>query len=147
VIRLVVDSSVGPKWWFNEEDAAEAALLRHRDVDLIAPDLLMPEMLNVFVQKVRKRLAEYDHAARAAAELALVPIELFESLPLRVEAMRLALAYHPSTYDCLYAALALREGCPVVTADRPFYDALHGPHPEAVLWLADLPRFLQARIP
>ena len=57
-------------------------------------------------------------------------------------AAELALDFHPSVYDCLYAALALREQCQVVTADRPFYDALRVPFPSTMLWIEDLPAAL-----
>ena len=44
-----------------------------------------------------------------------------------------------AVYDTLYLALGLREGCQVVTADRPFYDALAAAFPGTMLRVGDLP--------
>ena len=142
---LVVDASVPPKWWFNESNVAEALLLLSPRVSLLAPDLLVPELLNIFVQKVRRGATDRETANRAAEELASAPVRLFGTLPLRRQAMELALAYHPSTYDCLYAALALREDCPVVTADRRFYQAMAPAMPRQMLWIEDLAAFLESQ--
>ena len=42
-------------------------------------------------------------------------------------------------YDFLYLALAVALDCPLVTADRVFYDALKktSPHAPYLLWVAD----------
>ena len=45
-----------------------------------------------------------------------------------------------SPYDCLYLALAVRLGGPMVTADRRFFDAIApGPFAQHVLWVEDVP--------
>lgn len=41
-----------------------------------------------------------------------------------VAAGRLAIDLDHPVYDCIYLALALQEGYPVVTADRRFHDAV-----------------------
>lgn len=141
---LVVDSSVLPKWWFNEVHRDEALLLLGRDITLLAPDILVPELLNMLVQK-RRRGASEEVVSRALDEIPTLPVALRPSARLGRAAVDLAGQYHPSAYDCLYAALALAEDCPVVTADRRFYEALHPAYPASLVWIEDLPAFIAGR--
>ena len=49
-------------------------------------------------------------------------------------ALRTARTY----YDSVYLTLALEQDCPLVTADRRFYNALqHGPFKRYVAWVED----------
>ncbi len=58
---------------------------------------------------------------------------------LTTQACGLALDHDRSVYDALYVALAVDEGCQLVTADRRLYNAL-APHlPETMLWIEDVP--------
>jgi predicted nucleic acid-binding protein len=135
----VVDSSVAAKWFFDEDHSNAAEALRSGVTVLIAPDLLAVELGSAAVQKVRRGQASEDIGRRVAAMVGRLPVKLFESAPLVADAFALALAHHPSVYDCLYLALALREGCRLVTADRRFYDAVAAAFPETVMWIEELP--------
>lgn len=44
--------------------------------------------------------------------------EILESGYLLISALRLAIAYRCSFFDAVYVELALKEGCPLVTADE-----------------------------
>ena len=55
-------------------------------------------------------------------------------------AARLALDLDHPVYDCIYLALALQEGYPVLTADRRFHDAVKR-HPylaDRIMHIGDL---------
>lgn len=67
------------------------------------------------------------------------PVQLLDTRGYLAHAYVLARYFHPSVYDCLYAAVGLSLGYQVVTADRPFYVALAKPFPQTMLWIEDLP--------
>lgn len=114
-MRYVVDASVAAKWLAPELGSDEAAALL--DADLFAPDLIHAEVANIFWKK--RQRAEIDDAAAALAVrwMAGAPIEVTPSRDLSERALALAVHLRRPVYDCLYVALALREGCPLVTAD------------------------------
>ncbi len=140
--RIVVDASVPPKWWFEEVHSEEARLLLAHDIDLLAPDLLVPELAGVLAQKARRGLLPAGRIDELINEVRQMQCLLVPSEHIMASAIRLGVQHHPSAYDCLYAALALREGCPVVTADRRFHQALAPAMPGQMLWIEDLPAFL-----
>jgi predicted nucleic acid-binding protein len=140
--RLVVDASVAVKWVLPEagselarrilEDCAAGRL------DLVAPDLFIGEVANVLWKRCRLRRELLDDEARAGLDalLAVAP-ELVSCESLAAPALELALAFHRPIDDCLYVALALRDGCPLVTADARLAAAL-GPATGHVVRLEDL---------
>jgi predicted nucleic acid-binding protein len=139
MMTLVVDASIAPKWFVPEIHSQHASRLRAVDYRLVAPSLLSIELCSIALQKLRRGQLDEREASFLVNESARLGVELFSAEPLLSDAFRLARAYHPSVYDCLYAALAIREGCQVVTADRPFYEALERPFPGSMLWVEDIP--------
>jgi len=135
----VLDASVVVKWFLPEPDAEAARRLRNRALDCIAPDLLLLEAPNVFWKHVVRGNLDLATAREAVETLSAAPIRLWGAESLFVEAFRLATDTRRSVYDCTYLALAIRESCPLVTADRRFYDALKGgPFASHLLWVGDL---------
>ncbi len=115
-MKLVIDASVLVKWFVDEPGADRAAALRGED--LAAPDLILVEVGNVLWKHQRRGVlagADYVDAVEAlqAAPIALTPIADL----LRAAARIAAELDHP-LYDCLYLALAMREGLPLVTDDQ-----------------------------
>ncbi len=141
--RLVVDASVAMKWVLPEPGSERARRLLSASVagrlELIAPDLFMAEVTNVLWKRCRVRAELLEDEARAAhaALLAAAP-ELVPSEALAGPALELALAFRHPVYDCLYVALALRDGCSLVTADARLAATL-GPATGRVVRLEDLP--------
>ncbi|MBX5465637.1 MAG: type II toxin-antitoxin system VapC family toxin [Clostridia bacterium] len=120
--RWVVDASVVVPWAVPEPGSEPA--LRIRDafargrLELLAPGLLVAEAANAIWKKGRLRGELTDQEARQALALLLAALpELVPDAPLATQALDLALTYRHPVYDCLYVALALRERCPLVTAD------------------------------
>lgn len=120
--RLVVDASVAVPWAVPEP--GDEAALRIRDafaagrVELLAPGLFVAEAANALWKKCRLRGELTEQEARHALGLLLAALpELVPEAPLAPQAMELAITYRHPVYDCLYVALALRERCPLVTAD------------------------------
>lgn len=118
----VVDASVAVKWLVSEDgsDAAEAL----RGVDLHAPTLLPVEVGNV-LRTLARRGDLTDDGARSAFDLLLAaPLRLHDPDPALMRgALDLALGLGHPIYDCLYLALAIDLGAPLVTADGRFHRA------------------------
>lgn len=66
-------------------------------------------------------------------------IALKDTATLVGAALEIALAFDRSVYDSLYVALALRDDCQLVTADRRLYNALAPALSETMLWIEDDP--------
>ena len=122
--RLVIDASVATKWVIPEPDSdvAEALLVKATGsgTRLLAPELLAGEVANVIWKHSALR-GKFSAASARAALLRILdaPLEIMPSQPLLIQAFELALTFRHPVYDCIYVALALREGCPLISADRP----------------------------
>lgn len=69
-----------------------------------------------------------------------MPIKVWESKSLLPEAFNIAVKAQRTVYDSLYIALAISEGCRMVTADKKLYNSLHnGPFKNTVMWVEDIP--------
>ena len=133
---LVVDASLVVKW-FLPETLAEAALrVAAADRVFLAPELLGAEFANTLWKKQLRGEVEGTAAAGILDNFRRVAIETFALMPLLPTAFAIASAAGHSVYDCLYLALAEREDCPLVTADRRFYRAFAGGHlGHRMLWI------------
>jgi len=78
------------------------------------------------VKKQRRGEIEAPAAIRMLADFTRVAVDLVPLMPLMPSAFAIAAAAGHSLYDSWYPALAEREDCPVVTADRRFYQAFAG---------------------
>lgn len=123
----VIDASVAIKWIAPEEGSAQA--LQLRDHLLAAPDLLLLEAGNAIWRRVLRGEASNGDAEDAMTELHAAPVQWFPSGELASEALSLATALDHPIYDCVYLALVLRLGWPLITADARFRSAL-APHPD-----------------
>ena len=141
-LRFVVDASVGAKWFLPERDSDLArSLLVQRaagQAQLIAPDLFPGEVANAVWKRCRLRQEINEVTAHEAmAELFAALPEMVPSDSLVNQAFELGMQFRHPIYDCIYVALALREGCPLVTADRPLAE-LFGPSTRHVMHLESL---------
>lgn len=131
----VFDASVAVKLLLREDDSPAAfAALEH--FDPYAPDFVVTEVANVLWRRARDpALSHRDLPAlvRAFAD----DLELVPTLPLVPAALELAVQTGATVYDCVYLALALRDGARLVTADERFAAAVTPHHPSAMLLLRD----------
>jgi predicted nucleic acid-binding protein len=134
----VVDASVAAKWLFVEEHSDRAAYLWRHNEELRAPDFLHIELTNVVRTKVLRRQYPRELAAELPGLLSDFPLILSPSRSLLPPALDLAIQHSRSVYDSLYLALAARYDCPLVTADRRFYNALIDLFPGHLTWVGDL---------
>jgi predicted nucleic acid-binding protein len=123
VTTLVIDASIAVKWVVEDDGTPQALALRQR-AKLIAPDLLVAECSNILWKKARKRELSIDEATFAARLLQAADIELLPTRSLLETATRIAIELDHPAYDCLYLALAVENGCRLVTADESFMRVL-----------------------
>jgi len=141
-MKYCVDTSVAIKTVVTEADSDKA--IRLRDAfnnavhDLIAPDLYPTEICNVLMMLERSGKIGIGDASFFLKRFLQDPPILFDAVPLLPRALEIAQRFRQSVYDCLYVALAEREGCELVTADDKLIKAAQPTMP-FVIALATLP--------
>jgi predicted nucleic acid-binding protein len=123
VTRVVVDASVAVKWFVPEELSADARVLLATAYRLLAPDLLWAELGNVLWKKHRRRELDQRTARRLLRDFSRVPIEFHSSERWADAALGPAIRHSVTVYDGLYLALAVGNGCRLMTADRRLQEA------------------------
>jgi predicted nucleic acid-binding protein len=122
----IVDASIGVKWFLDEAGSPDAKQLLVSLVrKIVVPDIFPIEVVSALV-----RNANIDKAARPVSEASIKRFShIFETDSIR--AVRLNMHHverasgfamdigHPLK-DCLYLALAMELGCPLITADARF---------------------------
>ncbi len=118
-MKYVLDSSVAFKWVVPENDTPRAVQLRDEFRttvhELLAPDVFPLELAHALTRAERQGRIN-DAVTRLIDVLTTSPI-LIPSLPLLLRASDISSMLRVGVYDCLYVALAEREGCELVTAD------------------------------
>jgi predicted nucleic acid-binding protein len=134
---LVVDSSVVIKWIVPQaySEKAEEVLVAYQagELKLLAPDLLNAEVGNILWKYHRFQgltKSDVQEALEAFKDLdwSIVPSNL-----LLDDALNLAIDYGRTVYDSLFVALAIREGCQLITADERLVNAVAQKLPQVVL--------------
>ncbi len=122
---IVVDASVAAKWLLAEADSEIAlSILERHEGQLSAPDLLAIEVSRALVTAANMRRIDRDRALSGLRLwLRIVDgkqIALHPSTPCLGAGAEIALDLGHPLPDCIYLALAMELGCPLVTADRKF---------------------------
>jgi predicted nucleic acid-binding protein len=117
VTLAVVDASVALKLFVAEEGSDKAEAL-HRDFDLIAPDLVIPETLNALWKAHRRGLVGKEHALQIVPAIAKPYFALFAADELAESAWNIAVSLDHPAYDGFYVALAEMQHCTLFTADE-----------------------------
>ena len=120
-MRRVVDSCAGFKWLVAEPDSDKAIRLRDDyvsgAVELLAPDIFPIEIAHALTRAERQgRITRGEGFRRLSDMVAALPI-MHPTLPLLPRAYEISSLARVGVYDCLYVALAEREGCEMITAD------------------------------
>lgn len=136
--RVVVDASVTVKWFLSEDHSREAMVLLDSAFERIAPEFIVIEVASVLRKRFLAKKITNANGERTLVEL-LSLVGTKHTAHLVPHAFQLAVTHGCSAYDALYVALAVDEGCQLVTADRRLYNSL-APHlPETMLWIEDVP--------
>jgi predicted nucleic acid-binding protein len=116
-MALIIDASVAIKWFIDEPGSDAARRLWRDEPELLAPDLIVPEVCNAAWRKVRLGQCHAAQAQKIAARLHHGVLEYRPTAPLASRAIELALDLAHPVYDCFYLALAAAEKADLVTAD------------------------------
>lgn len=120
----VVDSSIVMRWFIHDR-WSDAALLATEKYRLIAPAFIKVEIASALRSQARFGGLPVDVVLRHLEGFE-AQISVFDDGPLLSSAFRLAFDRDHPVYDCVYLALALRQGVPMLTADmklaRKFMD-------------------------
>lgn len=139
-MTLVVDASVAVKWFMAEPDSGSARTVRAGPDRVIAPELVVAEVLSATWTAMRRgQLTPVQFTGLAPT----VPRSFDQLASLPGLAARTAVIAeqlgHP-VYDCFYLALAEREAASLVTADGRLARRVAGtPWAAHVLDLASFP--------
>lgn len=139
-MRYVLDSCVALKWVLAEPDADRAIHLRDEFAagrhELLAPDVFPVEVAHKLAKSERRGIILPGEGTTRLADVFRHMLDPHPYLPLLPRAFALVSAVRIGDYDCLYAALAEREGCALLTADARLANSLPG---HQVVLLASLP--------
>lgn len=121
-MKYVLDASVAAKWVIAEADTPKALQLRDdfRSAvhELLAPDVFPIEIAHALTRAERQgRITAGDSGPLLMTLFQTLPA-MHSSLSLLVRACEISSRMRIGVYDCLYLALAEREGCELVTADQ-----------------------------
>ena len=117
----IPDASVASKWHLKEDYSAAAKALLRDDPVTLAPDSLMSEFGNAVSRNIRRGKFPAEKSGEAMAEMAVQISEFTSVHALVVPAVKMSVELNHAIYDCLYLALAVREGAILVTDDQKFF--------------------------
>lgn len=116
--RLVVDASAAVRLVLGLEDAAAIADHLAAADEVVAPQLFGAEVANALWKYVKAGQIQEAQALACLEEALALATTHVEDAAIAPEALALAVRYGHPVYDALYAVLARRLGCPVLTRDR-----------------------------
>lgn len=120
-MKYVLDASVAMCWVIPRPLSQKALILRdeyHNQVhELIAPSVYSYEVANGLTKSERQKLIPVGDAAKFLREIFTTSLPLHDAAPLLNRALEISSQTRSGFYDCLYVALAEREGIEVVSAD------------------------------
>ncbi len=122
--RFVVDASVAIKWFVPEIHAGAARRLLREGVILLAPDLIWAEVANALWRKWRERELAAEAVEDILNDFRRYPLRIHSGESLYEVAWPVAQESGRTLYDSLYLALAMSQGCLMVTADLRFCNAV-----------------------
>jgi predicted nucleic acid-binding protein len=129
-MKFVLDANIAIKWVLPESDTPKALSLRDdflKEVhELIAPDVFPVEVAHALTKPERRGIIPQSDSIVKLADVLVIAPTLHSYLPLLTRAIEISSQSRIGVYDCLYVALAEREGCDLITADSRLVKALPG---------------------
>lgn len=120
-MKSILDASVAVKWFLTEAESDRAYRLLERQYDgsleFMSPDVFPIEVAHAITRSERRGLLAASEGRKALQVLLASLPRLHGSVSLLGRAYELSSRARIGIYDCLYVALAEREGCLLVTAD------------------------------
>jgi predicted nucleic acid-binding protein len=141
-MKYVLDSNVALKWVLREPDSDKARQVRvdcqQQIHELLAPDVFPIEVAHALARAERRAIITPVQGPMFLADILASPPHLYPYVPLLWRAYAISSQARIGVYDCLYVALAEREGCELLTADDRLVRTLQPTFP-FITSLATLP--------
>ena len=120
-MKYILDVSVAVRWVVPNELTPKALKLReeyeHKIHNLLAPDIFIAEAANALTKAERQKLIAIGESTPLHTQIvASLPV-LHSHFAYVARALDISSKTRGGFYDCLYVALAEREGCDLITAD------------------------------
>jgi predicted nucleic acid-binding protein len=141
-MKYVFDSNIGVKWVLAEDLSAKARGIRDEFIqglhELLAPDVFLVETAHALTRAHRQGKVTPAEVNSFMGDLLTTLPQFHPYPPLLARAIEISLQTRQGVYDCLYVALAEREGRELLTADRKLINNLQATFP-FITSLASLP--------
>ena len=141
-MRYVLDASAALCWVLPRPNSSKALQLRadfqNAVHELIAPSIFSGEVASALTKAERQKLIPVGDARPLLGRVMRTLPVMHPYEPLLDRAVDISSQTRSGLYDCLYVALAEREGCELVTDDQKLIANLK-PHFPFVVPLASLP--------
>lgn len=128
--KIILDASVGLKWFLNEIYRTESIKLmgdiQGKRLSAIVPFSFYTECANALWEKTRKKIVLFEEAHEALEEIRKLPLREHLHENLEDVAYDNACLYDITVYDALYISLAEIYNAPLVTADDKLINACKG---------------------
>lgn len=136
---IVIDASVGLKWYVPEQHSAEAHQWRNAGHELHTLATFFDiEIANALWKKVLRTELSVTDAEQIVGQLPALPVNRHAETPLVGPALTIAHQIQRTCYDSLYLALAIQRGGRMVTADQRLYNSVSAtPFAKHICWVAD----------
>ena len=141
-MKYVLDVSAALCWVLPRPASRQAVQLRDEcrrgGHALIASSIFPAEAASALTKAERQKLIPVGQAGILLADILSTPPTVHPYEPLLARSVDISSQSRTGLYDCLYAALAEREGCELVTDDQKLIANLK-PHFSFIIPLASLP--------
>jgi predicted nucleic acid-binding protein len=141
-MKYALDASVAVCWVIPRPLTRKAMQLRdeyqQQIHELLAPAVFLDEVARALTKAERQKDIAIGQAAPLYAKVMNSPPRLIAHTPLIARAIDISSRTRSGYYDCLYVALAEREGCQLLTTDQRSINNL-APHFPFIVSLATLP--------
>ena len=136
----ILDASTAAAWLLPARDeplSGPATQIQRKyatgQIQLLAPDLILPEIGNVLCKATRRARISANSAQDTLDKFLALKIPIVPSRSLMKQALSIAEARGGSVYDCVYVALAIISQHPLLTADERLANMMAAYYP--VHWL------------
>ena len=147
-MKYVLDASVAICWVIPRPLTPKAVRLRdeyQRQIhELLAPAAFIDEVAGALTKAERQKGIAVGQAAPLYAKVMNSPPVLIAHAPLIARAIDISSRTRSGYYDCLYVALAEREGCQLITADQKSVNHLAPTSGSSCRWQPCLERLTEA---
>lgn len=119
-MTVVVDASIALKWFVPESLREEAMDILRAEEHIAAPDLLIPELAGLVLEKIKRNEITSLQAETILSGLQSSGLNLIPAAGIFSRAVEIARTLDLSVYRCFYVAAAEQLDTTFVTADLKF---------------------------